>query len=96
MHLSSDQARDEQQRQTDMLTQAIRDLLREHASNEKYPMLGAAVSALAHNLGETIGQVDSGPNRKALRDASEKVRRKAERDAAKFGNIRTVQMTGKH
>lgn len=96
MELSSDQMRSEQQRQTDELTAAIRDLLRNHAANESHPMLGAAAAALAYNLGETIGQVDGGPHRKALRDAAEKTRRKAERDAVKFGNVRTVLMVEKH
>lgn len=93
---SADQMRAEQQRQTDELTVAVRDMLRNHAEKEPWPMLGAAASALAQNLGETIGQVEAGPTRKALRDASEKVRRKAELQARKFVSVRTVALTGKH
>lgn len=92
MLMSPEQARAEQQRQTGELTQAINDLLRSHAEREIYPMLGAVTSALAHNLGETIGQVDAGNRRKALRDAATKVQRRAERNAVKRGDVQTVHL----
>jgi hypothetical protein len=88
--------RAEQQRQTDELTAAIRDLLRDHAAKEAWPMLGAAASALAENLGETIGQVDKGPLRKSLRDGAMKAARRAERNAKPFGKIKPVAVVGKH
>ena len=92
----ADQMRAEQQRQTDELTAAIRELLRDHAAKEPWPMLGAAVSALAENLGETIGQVDQGPLRKSLRDQAMKTVRRAERGAQPFCNIKPLVVVGKH
>jgi len=92
----ADQMREEQQRQTDDLTTAIRALLREHAEREPFPMLGAAVSALAQNLGESIGQIERGPARKSLRNAAEKIRARAERQAPKLGHVHTVEVRGKH
>jgi hypothetical protein len=86
----------EQERQTAELTAAIRELLCEHAAKEVWPMLGAAVVALAQNLGETIGQVQQGPGRKSLREQAAKIVRSAERTAPKFGVVKTVVLTGKH
>ena len=92
----ADQMREVQQRQTDELTAIIREVLRAHAAKEPWPMLGAATSALAQNLGETIAQVDPGPVRKSLRDDSLKLVRTAERRSEQFSKVKTVAVTGKH
>jgi hypothetical protein len=92
----ADQLREHQQRQTDELTVAIRNLLRDHAAKETYPMMGAAVGALAQNLGESIAQVPQGKARKSLRDQSVKLVRHAERTSPQFSKVKTVEVTSKH
>ena len=92
----ADQMRAEQQRQTDDLTASIRELLRNHAASEEWPMLGAAVSALAQNLGETIGQIETGPLRKTFRDEAGKIQKHAERTTVKLGVVRVISLVGKH
>lgn len=93
---NADFLRQQQERQTNEMTDEIYELMRKHAQKETHPMLGAAIMALATNLGQTIGQVPPGAIRDSIREQAYQAVVDAEKNAPNLGKVRAVTLTAKH